>query len=378
MYTLRPWLRWCLLGLLGVGPLAFAQSVPLARVAPTPAAAESAVLPPLPQVWQDAFAQLVEDPKPRSLVRNTHYIVSNEDMHYVWKDHVRDRGGVYIGVGTDQNYLLAAWAKPELLVLLDFDQMVVDLHRVYGLIFLAAPTPEDFLDLWEERNVRRVEALIDSQETDAARKQGMLHAYRTSHYAVSRRLREVGKRYRPLGVPWFLTDAAQYRYLVMLFRTGRVKYVRGDLSLGGSLQSVATATKKSGGVVRTVYFSNAERYFPYTRGFTDSVLGLPTDDRSLILRTKARISGLYEYIVQDADNLRAWLQWGKLRQAFHMSKHREPDGKTGGYVLRKLPPSTVHPPDRASSQAKQPSPQPPSTDGARTPVVSHQTSDSAR
>ena len=95
-----------------------------------------------------AFTNLPADPAPPELVRGMHYWMSNEDHLDLFHPAVKDKGGLYIGVGTDQNYLLGAWARPEGLVLMDFDQSIVDLHRVYRVIFLAAETPEELLRLW--------------------------------------------------------------------------------------------------------------------------------------------------------------------------------------------------------------------------------------
>lgn len=321
----------------------------VARAEPPSAdvAAPTATAPPtsapgaLPPAWSDAFAQLASDPRPPALVRDTHYIVSNEDNHFVWRSSLEGRGGVYIGVGTDQNYLLAAWARPEFMVLLDFDQVVVDLHRVYGVIFLNSPTPHDFLDMWEDRNVRRVEELIEALKVDAPTRRGMLAAYRMAHFAVPRRLRRVEAAYKPLGIRWFLNDMNQYRYLVELFRNGRVVMVRGDLSIGGAMSSVAGALQKVGGVARTIYLSNAERYFPYTPGFKKSLLAMPTDDRALVLRTRARMSGAYEYIIQDAGNFKRWLDWGKMSYAVELTRYREIDHATGAYFIRREPPNSA-------------------------------------
>ena len=302
-------------------------------------AAPAAALPAaLSQAWVDAFAGLSSDPRPPALVRDTHYIVSNEDSHFVWRTMLEGRGGIYVGVGTDQNYLLAGWVRPELLILLDFDQVVVDLHRVYGVIFLNSPTPHDFMDMWEDRNVRRVEELIEALKVDAPTRKGMLAAYRMAHFAVPRRLRRVEATYKPQGIRWFLNDINQYRYLVELFRTGRVIAIRGDLSVGGAMNAVASSAQKVGGVVRTLYLSNAERYFPYTPGFKQSMLALPTDDRSLVVRTRARINGVYEYIAQDASNFKRWLDWGKMGYAVELTRHRELDKATGAYVIRREPP----------------------------------------
>lgn len=345
--TWRTWLLPVLAGFLAADCIA--QALPAADTpaaqsptppaATAPAAAAPATLPtPLPQAWSDAFAQLVSDPRPQALVRDTHYIVSNEDNHFVWRTSIEGRGGIYVGVGTDQNYLLAGWTRPELMVLLDFDQVVVDLHRVYGVIFLNSPTPHDFLDLWEDRNVRRVEELIEALKVDAPTRRGMLAAYRMAHFAVPRRLRRVEAAYKPMGIRWFLNDMDQYRYLVEMFRTGRVVTIRGDLSIGGAMSSVAGAIAKVGGVTRTVYLSNAERYFPYTTGFKKSLLALPTDDRAQILRTRARMSGAYEYIIQDAANFKRWLDWGKLSYAVELTRYREIDHASGSYFIRREPP----------------------------------------
>ena len=323
------------------------SALALVSASPTwaqPAAAPAVTLPgPLPQAWTDAFSGLASDPRPPALVLDTHYIVSNEDNHFVWRTSLEGRGGVYVGVGTDQNYVMAGWVRPELLVLLDFDQVVVDLHRVYGVIFLNSPTPHDFLDLWEDRNVRRVEELIEALKVDAPTRRGMLAAYRMAHFAVPRRLRRVEAAYKPLGIRWFLNDINQYRYLVELFRTGRVVPIRGDLSVGGAMSAVAQATQKAGGVVRTLYLSNAERYFPYTAGFKQSMMALPTDEKSLVVRTRARMSGAYEYIVQDAGNFKRWLDWGKMSYAVELTRYRELDSTTGAYFIRREPPQPKTP-----------------------------------
>ena len=335
------------LGLQLLSPQVFADGAPPAQaVTPpkvvTPLMAPTTTPKALNADWEQTFAALSSDPRPPAIVRDTHYIVSNEDNHYVWKNTVQSRGGVYIGVGTDQNYVMAGWARPDLMVLLDFDQVVVDLHRVYRLMFLNAPTPQDFLDMWDERNVRRVEELIEAQQTDAPTKAGMLRAYRISHYSVPRRLRRIEAMYRPLGVRWFLNDLGQYRYLVELFRENRVLMVRGDLSVGGSLVSIGAAVQRIGEVVRIVYLSNAERYFPYTAGFKRSMLALPTDERSLVLRTRARMNGSYEYLVQETPNFRRWLEWGKMSYAVEMTRFREPDERNNmAYVIRRLPPGSV-------------------------------------
>jgi hypothetical protein len=47
-------------------------------------------------------------------------------------------GGAYLGVGSDQNYTVAAAARSELMFLSDIDRSVVDLHRVYEVLIEAS------------------------------------------------------------------------------------------------------------------------------------------------------------------------------------------------------------------------------------------------
>ena len=104
-------------------------------------------LEPFPTEWAETFGEVEPDPKPDKLTRNSHYWVSDEKRHDLFREAIADKGGVFIGLGTDQNYLMAAWAKPEVLIPLDFDQMVVYLHYAFRVAFLNAKTPKQFIEL---------------------------------------------------------------------------------------------------------------------------------------------------------------------------------------------------------------------------------------
>lgn len=325
-----------------------AQSGP-PPAAPAPAPAPAALpaptspgpaLAPLSPAAQQALAQITADPAPPELVRNTHYVVSNEDRLDLFRRATENRGGAYIGVGTDQNYLLAAWAKPQLLVLFDFDQVVVNVHHVYRAFFLTAKTPAELRSLWEPRNEAPALAAINAAYTDEKQRADCVRAYRMSRHAVTARFNKILQVFSIHKVPWFLTDQAQYDTVAALFRADRVVMVRGDLTAGGAMSSIANALSASGIRVGLLYMSNAERYFTYTPSFRKSLLALPMDDKAIVLRTRARLDGVYEYISQDAAVFRAWLERSKITLASQMSRLREPDPMTpGAWVIRKLPES---------------------------------------
>ena len=116
---------------------------------------------PLAAHVRAAFDAISPDPPPEETTRGSHYWISNELSHWVMRDRISNVGGVYIGVGTEQNYLLAGWARSAFLVLLDFDQSISDLHHAYAAFFMAAETPEEFLAYWDEDRIEEARALID-------------------------------------------------------------------------------------------------------------------------------------------------------------------------------------------------------------------------
>jgi hypothetical protein len=283
--------------------------------------------------WPAASAAVRPDPPPPELVRDTHYIISNENNHERFRAAVAGLGGVYIGVGSEQNYLIAGWSRPEVLVLMDFDQVVVDLHRVYRAIFLSAKDPAAFRRLWDRSREDEVLTLL-RQAYPGPEGKGVVRAYRMSRYTIPERLDKLIAQYGAAGIPTFLHDAAQYEHLAGLFRAGRVLAVRGDLTVGSALRDVAAAARQTGLPVRVVYLSNAERYFPYNEDFKRSLRALPMDERSLLLRTMARRNGAYEYFIQSGTAFQAWLgQRGaaRVQQLLYGDlgrslRHPRPDG----------------------------------------------------
>jgi hypothetical protein len=281
-----------------------------------------------------AFAGLEFDPPPKQTTRGNHYVVSNENHPQLFQQAISQRGGVYIGVGADQNYLMAGWSRPEVLVLFDFDQVVVDLHKVYRSFFLAAPEPGAFLALWNPENREKAEAAI------AALYQGTELTEIKRVYGFSRKWVEIrlGRLVKRLEVPSFLTDREQYAFLVRLFREGRVHAIRGDLTQRRAMASISKASRSAGLVVRIVYLSNAEQYFTYRGPFRENFFDLPVDDKSLVLRTLPDGDDNYKYVLQAAGNFQAWLRSKKTISVFSIYNHRRPGGVGRLFVIDKQPP----------------------------------------
>ncbi|MDY7225917.1 hypothetical protein [Hyalangium rubrum] len=270
------------------------------------------------------FESLPSDPAPPELVRGLHYWISNENNLDLFHDAVKDKGGVYVGVGSDQNYLLGGWARSEVLVLLDFDQAIVDLHRVYRVIFLAAETPEDFLRLWQRKSRAEVRRLITEGYEDKKERFGALQAHGTARGAVERRLLRVVEQMAKASLPSFLTDAAEYAHLRRLFQEDKVFMVRGDLTARRSVSAVGEAAVKAGKKVGVLYLSNAEQYFSYGAQYRRNIRALPMDESSVVVRTSGQrgithLKGTYyHYNTQSGSSFAAWLADPKTRHAHGM------------------------------------------------------------
>ena len=73
---------------------------------------------------------------------------------------------------------------------------------------------------------------------------------------------------------------------------------------------------------RTIYLSNAERYFPHTPDSRRGLLAMPTDDRALVLRTRARMSWSLRVHHPGCGNFKRWLDWGKMSYAVELTRYR--------------------------------------------------------
>ena len=273
-----------------------------------------------------------EDPAPENLVRGSHYVISNEDRPHLFHGALVDRGGVLTGVGTDQLWVYAGWARSEVLIPMDFDRTVIDLHEIYMLLFTKAATPAEFIGLWHKRNEKQLKTWLDEHEPDAARRKGLGYALRVGRQLVFARLKRMHARYGHTKTPTFATDQAQYDHLVDLVKTGRVHPVRGDLTQQGCLQGIGEAVAKLGHTVDVIYLSNAEQYFNFDDVYRENFLTLPIDKTSVVLRTTPKNQGgLYRYETQTTADFQAWLRLPKIISVKQIRYHKKPGRKKDTY-----------------------------------------------
>jgi hypothetical protein len=328
----------CALGLVCTS-VAYGQVPPAPDEQPNNAADQP--LEQLAESLRQSLQAIPADPAPKQIIRDVHYVISNEYKLHHFYDALKDRsGGIHIGVGAEQNFLFAGWSRPEILVLLDFDIFIVDLHHLYGIAFLNSPTIEDFVKLWSlsKKQKRRFHTLIDSYTEDRTRRARLKRIYKHSRLFVHKRARLIKRSYPKLGIPTFLTDPEQYQTIVQLFRTGRVLPIRGDLTKYNSMQGIAKWGKEHNIPVRTLYLSNTEYYFNFdTSNYRNNILAMPFDDKSVVLHTIPHSGYEYYYVWHSGENFKAWADCRCVKKFRSLLKHAKRRGDSEKRHLLKFP-----------------------------------------
>lgn len=221
--------------------------------------------------------------EPAHTVRR-HYLWSNERRHDLFFPLLHGLGGAYMGVGGDQNYTLAAAAAADVLWLVDLDQAVVHLHRLYAALLPVALTPQELVALFDKRHRSEVHAAVASAYPEGEEQRAVLQIYHAYRDLLHSHLQsELHRSHSPRGT--WLSDAQKYQHMHRLARAGRIISRLGDLTGPSTLHEIAETARKAGVPVHAIYLSNAESWFSYGPAFRSNVSALPFDDRSVILRT---------------------------------------------------------------------------------------------
>lgn len=263
----------------------------------------------------ELVSKIPRDPPPEELTRGLHFVRSDEFRHDLFRDRIADRGGVFVGVGTSQNYLMAGWARPERLVIIDFDEIVIHVHDAYRALFLNAKSPDEFMELWRPRaSVRRKAfALINETYTSQTRRLNARKALLQFGSRVHRGLRDTARTMKEHKRPCFLDDQAQYDFVRGLFTEDRVIAIRGDFTGPKTIRGLAAVLKEVNEPISVLYLSNVEQYIGWGGRFRRNLLTLPLAEDCVVLRTYGwgryrTADHNYRYYAQPGALFQRWLE----------------------------------------------------------------------
>jgi hypothetical protein len=269
-------------------------------------------------------AQIDPSPEERGL-RVDHYPASNERRIELFRPHVENLGGVYIGVGTDQNLTFIAWAKSDFAYLMDFDAVIVAVNKIHLFFIESSETYQDYEKLWSKANRKSSFELLKKRFEGTADFPVIVKGWEEAHKAYSgvpERLKELQYMSRRFGFRSFHNDPEDYGYIRQMILDGRITAVVGDLTGDKTMRSIAQATESLKMPVRLLYLSNAEEYFRYPENYRRNIIELPIDERTLLIRTVT--SGTkrfgwpdgekfeevpFHYNIQRLDNFKTWMSF---------------------------------------------------------------------
>lgn len=272
-------------------------------------------LRPLTSDERAILQSIREDPAPKVLLgqapglENKHYLAGNEWHLYLYGEKLKGIGGAFMGVGSDQCYLLMGIQRPTLAVLSDYDDVVVAIHSIYFAFFEEAATRQEFIALWQQDNAAKALEVLERRLPAAADKKGLKRLYRVARAKIAKRLGRVAKSFAAHKVASFVSDDETYGFIRQLVQAGRVRAVRVDLLANQGVLSIGEAARKLSIPFKVIYLSNAENYWRYTAQYRSNVAALPIDPQGWLVRTVSTWNHNYDYIydLQPLGNYAAWV-----------------------------------------------------------------------
>ncbi|MSQ81474.1 MAG: hypothetical protein EXR77_00955 [Myxococcales bacterium] len=283
--------------------------------ATAPAAPAWGALAPWTAAERATFWDSPQDAAPKELLgindefKGRSYTTGDEFHLELFAPKVRNLGGGYMGVGSDQAYIFIGWARPEVAWLTDYDPLVVALHAAYRVFFLHSADGAAFLQRWNSKNAAESLALLKQQLPPTVSK-STLAAFRLSRSLIWARLNRVRHMLNKAKQPCFLDEAAAYAHIQQLYQLERIRPLSANLLESKAIVGIGAAARTLGVHIHGLYLSNAEEYWPYSPQFRKNIQSLPFGDAAIVWRTLSgfKKNGDYCYHIQTAASYLGYLQ----------------------------------------------------------------------
>ena len=299
---------------------------------PSVAAAQEAA--PLTAEQREVFHGSAEDEPAVKLLgvnedyEGRSYLAGDEWNLHLYHPRIENLGGGYMGVGSDQGYMMVSWQRPEFAWLIDYDPLVVVTHKIYKTFFLEAKTPEEFYALWTKKEKKRALELIRRDWADDENLALLEKVYKDWRPKILRRHRRIKKKLKAQKISWYLSDQGSYDYMRSMIREERIRPMLANLLDENGITGIGEASRKLGVPMRVIYMSNAQEYWKYPQQFRDNAASWNVDDRSVVLHTLSTWSKNkdYRYVIQSATNFQEWMAEPWVRKVYSMVPRRKLEG----------------------------------------------------
>ena len=310
------------------------------------------------------FATLVASLSEPEGYFDTDNLISNESTFLTVAGRLRalPRGGVYLGVGPDQNYSYIAHLRPQLAFMVDIRRGNLLEHLLFRSLFAQSRNRLEYLGLllgralpadlaaWDQRPIADLVRYIDAAPRRpnpapladpglplAADDRKTITSFHQRFLAdgLDLRFNSHGREPRPYyprlrdlvlatdasGQPAsYLASEDDFRYVQRMHRENRIVPVVANLAGEKALRAIAAYVRRENLPVAAIYTSNVEQYL-YRGGelarFAANLEAFPRTPSSLIIRSGmgpyARGNAYSDQLVQPLDGFLADFASGRLR-----------------------------------------------------------------
>ena len=248
-------------------------------------------------------------------------------------------GGVYIGVGPDQNFSYIARIKPTLAYIIDIRRDNLLLHLLFKALFARSTNRVEYLSLltgrlpptdlarWRHASIEQISGYVDGQQPAPAH-DGIGKQLRSAimefgvplSAADLDRIDRFHRTFIAAGPPWspvqaeawasgslipsstictgatwnYLAQEDAFQFVKSLQARHRVIPVVGDVGGIHAMRAIAAAIARKGHHVSAFYLSNVENYVyrdERAARFVENMRRLPHDDRSVMIRSLFTMDG---------------------------------------------------------------------------------------
>ena len=300
-----------------------------------------------PQTSTTAFAAEIASLSEPEGTFDTDNLISNERNYLQVVPELMLQGiagGVYIGVGPDQNFSYIARIKPTLAYIIDIRRDNLLLHLLFKALFARSTNRVEYLSLltgrlpptdlarWRHASIEQISGYVDGQQpapahdgigkqlrsaimefgvpVSAADLDRIDRFHRTFIAAgLDLRFQTHGRPARPYyptfrdlllardstGATWnYLAQEDAFQFVKSLQARHRVIPVVGDVGGTHAMRAIAAAIERKGHHVSAFYLSNVENYVyrdERAARFVENMRRLPHDDRSVMIRSLFTMDG---------------------------------------------------------------------------------------
>jgi formylglycine-generating enzyme required for sulfatase activity len=223
------------------------------------------------------------------------YMISNEPNQHVWQPYIENIGGGYVGIGADQSYSIIGAARSRWAWIFDYDPAVVRLHYMLRAAILSAETPQAFVESFSAARFKETSDLLvksfddavfpGSQPLEKSERKVTESTFKMARPALYEEYVKALKPHASGSTFGWLRNPDYYRYVRLLYQQGRIVVLKGNLLTDVAMPSISKSARSLGVPVRIFYSSNADDQWVLTPQYRSNVLGLPFDEKSVILRT---------------------------------------------------------------------------------------------